>query len=130
MFFQGSGPLAPPPPPPLDQCMQYFAVTNVRYEKKLSILTPPHPLGIPKCIHGVWENNHSGLTRIQLVFPGSVNFGSNPLYFTFCIKTLPHMSSADNLCKWFGPRSGPTFSSGLIRVQIVCKGYQQMTMSS
>ena len=131
VFPGGSRPLAPPPPPhpPLDQCMQYFAVTKVRYEKKLSILIPPPPpLGIPKCIHGVWENNHSGLTRIQIVFPGSDNFGSNPLYFTFCIKTLPDMSSADNLCKWFGPRSGPTFCSGLIRVQIVCKGYQQMTM--
>ena len=31
------------------------------------------------------------------VFPGSDNFGSNPLYFTFCIITLPDMSSADNL---------------------------------
>ena len=47
------------------------------------------------------------------VFPGSDNFGSNPLYFTFCIKTLPDMSSADNLCKRFGPKSGPTFCSGL-----------------
>ena len=36
----------PPPPPPI----------------------PPPPLGIPKCIHGVWENNHSGVTRIQIVF--------------------------------------------------------------
>ena len=45
--FRGEpGPL-PPPPPPLDQCMQYFAVKKVSYEKKLSILTP-HPLGIPK----------------------------------------------------------------------------------
>ena len=97
----GSGPLAPPPP--LDQRMQYLdqldAVTKVRYVKKLSILTPippPPPLGIPKCNHGVWENNHYGLTRIQIVFPGSDNFGSNPLYFTLnCIKTLPDMSSAD-----------------------------------
>ena len=64
------------------------------------------------------------------VFPGSDNFGSNPLYFTFCNKTLPDMSSADNLCKRFGPRSGPTFCSGLIGVQTVCKGYQQMTMWS
>ena len=62
------------------------------------------------------------------VFPGSDNFGSNPLYFTFCIITLPDMSSADNLCKRFGPRSGQTFCSGLIGVQTVCKGYQQMTM--
>ena len=62
------------------------------------------------------------------VFPGSDNFGSSPLYFTFCIKTLPDMSSADNLCKRFGPRSGPTFCSGLIGVQTVCKDYQQMTM--
>ena len=31
---------APCPPPPLDQCMQYFAVNKVSYEKKLSILTP------------------------------------------------------------------------------------------
>ena len=54
MFFQGGpGPL---PPPPLDQCMQYFAVKKISYEKKLTILTPPPPLGIPKCIHGVWEN--------------------------------------------------------------------------
>ena len=65
VFLGGSGPLAPLPP--LDQCMQYFAVKKVNYEKKLSILTPPPPLGIPKCIHGVWENNHSGLTRIQIV---------------------------------------------------------------
>ena len=62
------------------------------------------------------------------VFAGSDNFGSNPLYFTFCIKTLPDMSSADNLCKRFGPRSGTTFCSGLIGVQTVCKDYQQMTM--
>ena len=55
----GGGGLVPLPPP-LDQCMQYFAVTKVRYEKKLSILTP-RPLGIPTCIHGVWKNNHSGL---------------------------------------------------------------------
>ena len=34
------------------------------------------------------------------------------------------MSSADNLCKRFGPRSGPTFCSGLIGVQTVCKDYQ------
>ena len=61
------------------------------------------------------------------VFPGSDNFGSNPLHLTFCIKTLPDMSSADNLCKWFGPRSDPTFCSGLIGVQTVCKDYQQMT---
>ena len=82
-FSRGSGPLGPP----LDQLMLYFdqldAETKVRYEKKLSILTPPPPLGIPKCIHGVWENNHSGLTRIEIVFPGSDNFGSNPLFFTF-----------------------------------------------
>ena len=64
VFPGGSGPLAPP----LDQCMLYLAVKKVSYEKKLSILTPPSPLGIPKCIHGVWENNHSGLTRIQIVF--------------------------------------------------------------
>ena len=58
--------------PPLDRHMQYLdqldAVTKVRYEKRLSILTA---LGIPVCIHGVWENNHSGLpglTRIQIVF--------------------------------------------------------------
>ena len=76
---------------------------------------PTPPLGIPKCIHGVWENNHSGLTRIKIAFQGSDNFGSNPLYFTFCIKTLPDMSSADNFCK----RSGPTFCSGLIGVQTV-----------
>ena len=63
-----------------------------------------------------------------LAFPGSDNFGSNPLCFTFRIKTLPDMSSADNLCKLFGPRSGPTLCSGLIGVQTVCKGYQQMTM--
>ena len=61
----------------------------------------------------------SRLTRIQIVFPGSDNFGSNPLYFSFCIKTLPDMSSADNLCKQFGPRSGPTFCSGLIGVPTV-----------
>ena len=64
LCFSGGG--VQSPCPPLDQCMQYFAVTKVRYEKKLSILTPP--LGIPTCIHGVWENNHSGLTRIQIVF--------------------------------------------------------------
>ena len=64
VFPGGSGPLAPPP---LDQCLQYFAVKKVNYEKKLSIWTPP-PLGIPKCTRGVWENNHSGLTRIQIVF--------------------------------------------------------------
>ena len=29
---------APCPPPPLDQCMQYFAVKKVSYEKKLSTL--------------------------------------------------------------------------------------------
>ena len=63
VFPGGSGSL----PPPLDQCMQYFPVKKVSYEKKLSILTHP-PLGIPKCIHGAWENNHSGLTRIQIVF--------------------------------------------------------------
>ena len=63
----------------------------------------------------------------KIVFPGSDNFGSNPLYFTFCIKTLPDMSSADNLCKRFGPRSGLTFCTGLIGVQTVCKDYQQMT---
>ena len=58
--------------------MQYLDklddVTKVRYEKKLSILNPP-PLGIPKYIHGVWKNNHSGLSRIQIVFPGSDNLG-------------------------------------------------------
>ena len=37
------------------------------------------------------------------VFPGSDNFGSNPLYSTFCIKTLPDMSSADNLCNGLDP---------------------------
>ena len=37
VFPGGSGPLGPP----LDQCMQYFAVKKVNYEKKLSILTPP-----------------------------------------------------------------------------------------
>ena len=64
MFFQGGlGPLAPPPL--LDQGMQYFAVTKVRYEKKLSILTP-HPLGIPKCIHCVWE------TTIVAIYPSLV----------------------------------------------------------
>ena len=62
------------------------------------------------------------------VFPGSDNSGSNPMYFTFCMKTLPDMSYADYLCKRFGPRSGPTFCSGLIGVQTVCKDYQQMTM--
>ena len=86
------------PCPPLDQRMQYLDQLDVvSYEKKLSILTLL--LGIPKCIHGVWESNHSGLTMIQIVVPGSDNFGSNPLYFTFCIQTLTDMSSADNLCK-------------------------------
>ena len=79
----------------------------------------PRPLGIPKYIHGVWENNHSGLTRIQIVFPGSDNSGSNQLYFTFCYKTLPDMSSADNLCKQLRPRLGQTFCSGLIGVVTV-----------
>ena len=41
------------------------------------------------------------------VFPGSDNVGSNPLYFTVCIKTLPDMSSVDNLCKRFGLSSDP-----------------------
>ena len=80
MFFQGGpGPL-PPPPPPKDQRMQYLDqlddMTKVRYEKKLSIFIPP-PLGIPKCIHGVCKNNHSGLSRIQIVFPGSDNLGGH-----------------------------------------------------
>ena len=62
------------------------------------------------------------------VFPGSDNLGQVHCILPFCIKTLPDMSSADNLCKRFGPRSGPTFCSGLIGVQTVCKDYQQMTM--
>ena len=119
VFPGGPGPL-PPPPSGSVNAIFGFAVTKFRYEKKLLILNPPPPpLGIPKCIHGVWENNHNGLTRIQIVFPGSDNFGSNPLYFSFCIKTLPDMSSADNLCKQIGPRSGPTFCSGLIGVHTV-----------
>ena len=64
-------------PPPKDQRKQYLDqlddVTKVRYEKKLSILTPPPRPDIPKCIHCVWKNNHSGLSRIQIVFPGSDN---------------------------------------------------------
>ena len=36
---------------------------------------------------------HKGSNK-KNVFPGSDNFGSNPLYFTFCIITLPDMSSA------------------------------------
>ena len=55
-----------PPPPPLDQCMQYFAVKKVSYEKKLSIVTLP-PLGIPKCIHGIWETT-------LVAWPGSKSF--------------------------------------------------------
>ena len=42
-FSRGVRAPCPPPPPPLDQCMQYFAVKKVSYEKKLSILTPPLP---------------------------------------------------------------------------------------
>ena len=60
---------APCPPPPL--CI---SACNILLWKKLAMRKsyqfwpPPPPLGIPKCIHGVWENNHSGLTRIQIVF--------------------------------------------------------------
>ena len=31
-------------------------------------------------------------------------------------------------CQQVGFRSGPTFSLGLIRVQTICKGYQQTTL--
>ena len=41
VFPGGLGPIAPFPT--LVQCMQYFAVKKVDYEKKLSILTPPSP---------------------------------------------------------------------------------------
>ena len=78
-FSRGVRVPCPPPPPTKDQRMQYLDqlddMTKVRYEKKLSIFTPPPPLGIPKCIHGVCKNNHSGLSRIQIVFPGSDNLG-------------------------------------------------------
>ena len=61
-------PPPPPPPPPL-----WISACNILLWKKLTMrksyqFWPPPPLGIPKCIHGVWENNHSGLTRIQIVF--------------------------------------------------------------
>ena len=121
VFPGGPGPLPPPPSLWISECNIWI---NWMLWQKLDMrksyqFWPPPPLGIPKCIHGVWENNHNGLTRIQIVFPRSDNFRSNPLYFSFCIKTLPDMSSADNLCKQFGPRSGPTFCSGLFGVQTV-----------
>ena len=56
---------APCPPLCISAC-------NILLWKKLTMRkcyqSWPPPLGIPKCIHGVWENNHSGLTRIQIVF--------------------------------------------------------------
>ena len=40
-------------------------------------------------------------------------------HFSFRLKFCQLMSSADNFCKQFGPRSGPLKSSGLIWVQTV-----------
>ena len=59
----GSGPHAP----------LWISACNILLWQKLDMrksyqFWPPPPLGIPTCIHGIWENNHSGLTRIQIVF--------------------------------------------------------------
>ena len=111
-----SGP--PAPPPPLDQCMQYFAVKKVSYEKNLSILTPPPPL--PWVFLNVYMV--SGKTSI-VTWPGS------KLFLNF-LMGAQWLSGRVLDSRWFGPRSGPTFCSGLIGVQTVCKDYQQMTMWS
>ena len=56
-------------------------------------------------------------THITCVFPGGGGGGGEG---GGLVPTLnPHMQPADNLRKQFGPRSGPTFCPGLIRIQTV-----------
>ena len=75
---------------------QLYAVTKVRCEKRLSILNPP---GYTWCLgkQPMWPDKDPNCFSLQKA-SGSDNFGSNPLYFTFCIKTLLDLSTADNLC--------------------------------
>ena len=117
VFPGGPGPL---PRPPSGSVNAIFGSTGCCdkskiWEKVINFDPPPPPPWVSLNVYMV-----SGKTTImawpgsKLFFPGSDNFGSNPLYFSFCIKTLPDMSSAGNLCKQFGPGTGPTFCSGLI----------------
>ena len=72
VFPGGPGPLPPPPPPPppppSGSVHAIFCCEKKLTMRKSYQFDPHPPLGIPKCIHGVLENNHSGLTRIQIVF--------------------------------------------------------------
>ena len=54
-----------------------------------------------------FEVHVSGLQKKQLTFPKNMP------------NLTPQVSSVDNLCKQFGPRSGPTKMLGLIWVQTV-----------
>ena len=63
---------------------KYFEIQNSTFQEKAN--TKVYALEDSLGVHGVWENNHSGLTRIKIVFQGFDNFGSNPLYCTFSLK--------------------------------------------
>ena len=52
------------------------------------------------------------------------------LKFKSKLKYIGSTSTCHNLSKQFGPLTGPDRILGQIWVQIVWKGYQQMTMSS
>ena len=87
-------------------------------------------LGIPICIQQPqWPDQDPNCFSRQNSL-GSDNSGSNPLYFTFCIK-ISDMSSADNICKQFWPRSGPTFCPDLIGAQTVWhfRGYDKLKLN-
>ena len=119
-FSGGSRPLAPPPPS-LDQRMQLLdqldAVTKVRYEKKFR----NEPPWVSLYVYMVSGKTTIGPDQDPNCFSrqkslGSDNFGSNPLYFTFCIKiyltchlpvTFANSLGPDQAGLLFRPDRGP-----------------------
>ena len=106
VFPGGSGPLVPPSLW-ISACniwINWMLWQKLDIRKSYQIWTS---LSVPICKHGVWEINQRGLIRIQIIchFAGSDNFRSNHCILPFALK-LENMSSSDNLCKQFGPRSG------------------------
>ena len=118
-FSRGPGPLRPP----LDQLMLYLdqldAETKVRYEKKLSILTPPLPPPPPPPPPPPWVslNVHmvSGKTTIvagpgsKLFFQVPTTLGQIHCFLPFAFKLLQPVWSQIRPNTLFRPDRGPNF---------------------
>ena len=126
-FFRGSGPVllkklylcdfsggSEPPPPPLDPPMSLSRIERVQSKSILSYQNLRYQESI----------EHTKLVRSKKVL--MFNFACFVILQSYCFQKF--FLEYHQTAKHFRSRSGPTFSRGLIWVQNINNGYQQMSV--